>query len=372
MHQLARAVRFARHAALATVVLGASLAQAVQFTYLDPSFQQEIYTGPLVGGPGMVWTSGGNLLTRNGSDIIEYSPTQNAVHQGTNIHAAINTHNIAGLISTGYGITSGTDGYLYTNTGNGLQRIDPSTWTVTTPFANLPGIGAIGLSGGYGATTLPDGRIVYVAGWLTNEVYFYNPGLAINTLVFTAAGLIDDIQASPTGEIALAGQGLNNVQIITSAGVLLNTINTLAYPDGLAFGFGASAYRLYSNDNQGTITEYDFGGNYGNAPTLTTIASGGSYGDLASVGPDCALYVSQVYNNNFHGSASFGTRWDNGNVNNDPSIVRISSSQRGECAFSGPPNGVPEPGSLMLALLALLALTTCYVRADRQSLTRRG
>lgn len=75
-------------------------ASAVQYPTLDPTYTQEIYTGPLVGGPGMAWTSSNELLTRNGSDILEYSPTQNTTHQGTSLHGVVATHTISGLSST--------------------------------------------------------------------------------------------------------------------------------------------------------------------------------------------------------------------------------------------------------------------------------
>lgn len=334
-------------------------ARAAQFTFLDPAFAQQIYTGPLVGGPGMAWTSSGHLLTLDpaASSMREYGPLPSAVHQGTNVHPTIATHLLVGLLSSSsVGITNGTDGYIYVASGNGVQRVDPLTWTVTTPGANLPGIAGVGLGGGYGITTLPDGRIVYVAGAATNEVYVYDPVAQTNTLIHTAAGLIDDIQASPTGEIALAGQAVNNIVIISATGTVLVTVPTTAYPDGLAFGYGASATTLFSNDNVGTITEYDFSAGYASLLGMTTIASGGSYGDLAAVGPDCALYVSQFYNGGYHGSALFGTRWDNATVNNEPSIVRISSSRPGVCAFAPGPGSVPEPGGAWLALAGLLAL----------------
>ena len=66
-------------------------AQAVQFNILDPGYVQEIYAAPLTPNQeaGMAWTSSGNLLTRAGSTIIEYGPTQNAVVNGTNVHAPL-------------------------------------------------------------------------------------------------------------------------------------------------------------------------------------------------------------------------------------------------------------------------------------------
>ncbi len=345
--------------ALAAAAAPATALHAAQFTYLDSAYQQEIYTGPLVGGPAMAWTASGNLLTRDGQNIIEYAPTASAVHQGTNIHPTLITHNLPGLLfNSSYGMVNGTDGYIYATTGTGLQRIDPNTWTVTTP-GNLPGISGVGAGSSWGITVLPNGHIVYVAGASTNEIYVYDPVLQTNTLIYTAPTLIDDIQASPTGEIALAGQGNNSLIMISSTGTLLYTVNTTDYPDGLAFGYGAAANKLFSNDNHGTITEYDFGAGYTSLTSTTTIASGGSYGDLAAVGPDCALYVSQYFNGGFHGSANFGTRWDNGTINNEPTIVRISSRD-GSCAFSGGPgtSQVAEPGGapLVFAGLALLGL----------------
>lgn len=368
MDNALRSLRLVLAAALVAAP-GAAL-HAAQFTYLDAAYQQEIYTGPLVGGPGMAWTGSGNLLTRNGNDLLEYSPTAIGIHLGTAIHTVIATHTIAGLLApsiSSIGMVNGTDGYIYATTGSGLQRIDPTTWTATT-VGNLPGIAGT-LPAHYGITVLPDGRIVYVAGGGVNEIYVYDAVAQTNTLIYTAAGLIDDIQASPTGVIALAGQGLNNIVIINASGAVLTTVNTTAFPDGLAFGYGAAVTKLFSNDNQGTITEYDFNPTYTallGAPI--TIASGGSYGDLAAVGPDCSLYVSQFFNNNYHGSASFGTRWDNGTINNEPSIVRISSRD-GSCAFSGT-NPVAEPANVWLFGVALSALVA--VRRRRWLVTATG
>ena len=89
---------------------------AVQYPTQVSGYVQEIYTGPLVGGPGMAWTSSNHLLTRNGSDILEYSPTQNATYKSTSIHTATVTHTISGLSNTGVGMTNGLDGYIYTVT----------------------------------------------------------------------------------------------------------------------------------------------------------------------------------------------------------------------------------------------------------------
>jgi hypothetical protein len=349
----------------------ASAAHAAQFSYLDPGYNQEIYTGPLVGGPGMAWTSSNNLLTRNGSDIIEYSLTQNAVHQGTNIHGSTVTHSVSGLSFTGYGIANGKDGYIYAVTNYGLQRFNPSNWAA--PAQSLPG--TVG-GQGYGITTLPDGRIVYSDGSNNSNVYLYNPSSGNNTLIYTANYLIDDMEAGPGGVIALAGQSNSSITVLNSLGAVLSSFATPHYPDGLAFGDGAASNALFSNNNDGTITKYTLGPGYTGAPTVLDIATGsGAYGDLAAVGPDCAFYITQFNNNGYHGSTSgVGTHWDNGTTNAEPSIIRISAVAGNAdgtvsevCGFYSPTEHVPEPGTLLLMLsgtVALLARAT-WIRKRR-------
>lgn len=340
-----------------TVVLVAGhVALAVQFPVMDPGYSQQIYSGPLVGGPGMAWTASNNMLTRNGSQILEYSPTQNAVHQGTNIHSVIVTHNVAGLNNTGYGMTNGLDGYIYTTTGSGLQRFDPANWAA--PAQSLPGTAG---GAGYGITTLPDGRIAYSDGLGASTVYIYNPSNGSNTLIYTASYLIDDMEAGPTGAIALAGQSNSSIEIISSSGALINSFGVPHYPDGLAFGDGAASNALFSNNNDGTVTRYVLGPGYTGVPVITDIATGsGAYGDLAAVGPDCAFYITQFDNNGFHGStAGVGTHWDNAVTNNEPSIIRIAAiggDGTEECGFYSLIHTVPEPGSAMVLALGTIAI----------------
>ncbi len=81
------------------------------------------------------------------------------------------------------------------------------------------------------------------------------------------------------------------------------------------------------------------------------------------MGPDCALYVSQFYNAGYHGSALFGTNWDNGVTNNDPSIIRIAAKD-GSCAFQCSP--VPEPGNTAL-LSAGLVLVLLRAKGARRT-----
>jgi hypothetical protein len=330
-------------------------AVAVQFSFLDPAYTQEIYAGPNVGLPG-AWTSTGALLARKGNlpDILEYSPTQNTVYQGTNLHGVQATHTIAGL-AAGNNLARATNGLLYLPTQVGLQRVDSSNWA-------LPAVTVTPHGGpGYGVNSLPNGNVVYAAGGNSTDIHIYNPTTNADSIVYTSAGLIDDIETSLTGLIALAGQGLNNIILLNSSGGFIQQIPTTTFPDGLAFATTASPPALYSNDNQGTITRYDFGAGYASPPTnVQVIASGGSYGDIACTG-FCSFFVTQFFNGGFHGSALFGTNWDNGVTNNDPSIIRIGSKTG--CLFD-PPVGfnVPEPAA---AALMLLGVATLACRRNR-------
>lgn len=343
-------------------VIGAHIAGnacAIQFPSLAPGYTQEIYTGPLVGGPGMAWTSANALLSRNGSDIIEYNLAQTInAHQGTNLHTTAATHTVTGLSNVGYGMTNGLDGYIYTNTNLGLQRFDPNNWAA--PAQTMPG----SVAGLYGITTLPDGRIAYTDSAGSSNLYIYNPVAFTNTLIYTTPNsLIDGMVAGPTGNIAVTGQTTQTITIVTNTGTLLNTFSTSHYPDGLAFSDTASNSTLYSNNNDGTISKYVFGPGFTGTPTITDIASGsGSYGDLASVGPDCAFYVSQNENGNYHGATpGVGTNWDNGVTNSENSIVRIGfvgADGQPVCEFYSPidEHVVPEPGTIGLIVLGTLPL----------------
>lgn len=333
-------------AALALAASFASASYAVgQFPSLAPAYTQQIYTGPLQGGPGLAWTAGGNMLNRNGSSINEFSLSPSIVHNGTNVHSFV-THNITGLNSSGYGMATGLDGYVYTTTGAGLQRFNPSNWAAAAQSL----AGTIG-GAGYGITTMFDGRIAYCAGGTTSDIYIYDPFANTNTHIYSAPTDIDGITSDQNGNLALAGHGNKSIIIIKNNGTVLNNFFTPHWADGMAFGDGIATGLLYSNNNDGTISRYRFSGpNYSGAVATTDIATGSqAYGDLAAVGPDCAFYVSQFNNFGLNGStAGIGTHWDNGVTDADPSITRIALKD-GTCGFYSPYDHdqvTPEPASL--------------------------
>jgi hypothetical protein len=352
--------RFTPLAAGLTLLSLASVARATQFSYLDPNYDQQIFAAPLTPNQeaGMAWTSSGNLLTRAGSKILEHSLTQNATVNGTNVHGVTVSHPITGLNPSGYGMTTGFDGKIYTVTNVGLYRVDPSNWVA--PAVLLPGTAG---GNGWGVTTMSDGRIAYSDGNVPSRIYAFDPTAATNTLLYTApAGVqADDIEASPGGYIAVTGHNNNTITVITNAGTPVTTFSTGSHaPDGLAFGDGVNASAIFSNNNDGSITKYTLSPGYTSLLTSLDIATnlpqvypvGGAYGDLASVGPDCAFYVTQYENGGSNGSTpGVGTHWDDGSTTADASIIRISlvdSTGLEVCGFGSTTHPTPEPSTFVL------------------------
>ncbi len=351
---------------LALLVLGgllAAAAQAAQFPTIDPAYTQQIYTGPLTGGPGMAWTPSQHLLTRNGSnsDILEYDPVATPnYYQGTSLHPVLATHTITGL-AAGTGMTNGLDGYIYAVTGFGLQRFDPSNWGQAAQTVVSSTFGQA-----WGVATLSDGRIAYAAGGNNDQVYVFNPGTMTNTSFGAPnGGLIDGMVGGPSGYLAVTDHDNKKINILNSTGTLVQSVSTSQYPDGLAFSANLNDWTVYSNNNNGSITKYVFTANFASFVSSSNITGvSGAYGDLASVGPDCAFYVSQFNNSGMNGSALLGgTNWDNSVTTLEGSIVRIGAGvdRNGlplDCMFYSPidggvPSTVPVPpaaymGGLML------------------------
>jgi hypothetical protein len=363
-------------AAASTHVCSSIARAGGHFDAVDPNYTSEIYAGPIQGGCG-AWTLSGHLLLRAGNTIFEYDPTNTSVHQGTNVHNLIATHVVPGLdnpASGGVSMTNGNDGFLYMGGPSGLQRVNPNTWG---PAVTLPG----SVSGqGYGINTLPDGKLVYADGNGASQVYVYDPVNNVNQHIYSAGYLVDDIETGPAtavhpnGVIALAGQSNSSIEILTSTGTVINSFSTPHFPDGLAFGDGPFGNSVYANNNDGSITRYDFGGgNYTGAVTPVDIAltlpGHHGYGDLATVGPDCAFYIGTFANIPLHGAdANVGTNWDNGVTNSENSIVRISlkdlTGTGADCGFySVVETFFPEPSSAAMLILGIIPM--CRRRARK-------
>jgi len=297
-----------------------------QFSMIDTELTQDIVADntffPGYGGIGLAWSPNGNLLRRGFNFITEYNLTQDKVVHATPVFSVKTIHYVLGLPG-GYGMTNGTDGYIYANSSMGLYRVDPTTWTAVQVAPN---------GYHYGIGTLPDGRIVN-EGTGVSEILIYDPATQMQNHLYTPNSGVDDLTTTSSGYIALALRWAHGVEIIDANGTLINTVPVHGYsgasqPDGMAFGDGS----LYTANTDGSISRIDFSGpNFTGTSTEVIVAAGGFYGDLSSVGPDGSFYIHQN-----------GLRYDNGvDVGPSPShgawgMVRISRPG----GFSTPP-GIP-------------------------------
>ena len=277
------------------------------FTTLASGLTQSLYaTGlPFVGG--VAFASNGDPLEVDGSVYRMDSSTTTTVH-GSAVHPVTVT-----AASLSLGVVNGANGALYANTVFGVEEIDASGNVLAGP-AGTPGTGL-------GITVDPQtGNLVYPD--QNGNISWISEDLA-SSGVFAPSASSDGLIFEPSGNYLFAAEFGSGIFEYNRAGALVQNIANLGAPDGMAFHAGTAKY-LVSNNNDGTLTRYDFpGGDYTQAPTQSVLASGGFRGDLSQVGSDGCLYVTQG-----------GTRFADGTVTTDGSLVQI-------CPGFIPPSPVP-------------------------------
>jgi hypothetical protein len=245
-----------------------------------------------------------------------------AVHSTSTLHARTDMPSNAGCGLTQLG------GFLYSNTSEGVVKLDPATGAQLAGPGGPPG-NALGIT----VDPLTQ-NLVYVGG--NGDLIAIDPTLTSSTTFSSALSghFLDGVAFSPDGQflfVADRGGGPTEaLSVIKRDGTLAQAVPAPGDPDGIAFHANAPHF-VVSNNGDGTITRFDFpGDDYTATPTLSTFASGGFRGDLTQVGPDGCLYVSQ----------DDGTRYDDGTVDGNSSLVRI-------CAGFEPPAGVEGPPSAL-------------------------
>lgn len=299
-----RAKRVWRSAAAVIAVLAAvvpSVAYAGPndpFTTLAPGFTQSLYATSLTCCGGVAFAPNGDPLFVSGS-IFDINASATTTVHGSTVHPVTVISPAAPLF---FGVVNVASGAIYANTSNGVYKIDAAGNILAGPF------GAAG--NGLGITVDPQtGNLVYPDN--SGNISWVNQGFTASG-VFATGATSDGLTFEPGGNYLFAAEFGGGINVYNRAGSLVQNIPNSGAPDGMAFHAGTPNF-LVSNNNDGSITRYDFaGGDYTQAPTQSVFASGGFRGDITQVGTDGCLYATQG-----------GTRFADGTVTTDGSLVQI-------------------------------------------------
>ena len=332
MKSLIRAPRLLAYALLAVCLIPAAKVQGQtpQYPVLQSGYTQELFAAAptTVSFGGVAFGPGGNVwvkLCDASVSLLEFDAGHTATLNGSTVHP----QSVGSPFPTAFacGLTNHPDGHVYMNTPNGVMKIDASTG------AALGTTGPVGNS--YGITVDPQtNQIVYPGKGCSNgssscAIVSYDPasGTANTLATFSLPVPFEDVDGmtfDPTGNfMIIAGRtgvfphDTPYLSLLSRSGALVQQLPANHFPDGMAFH--ENPFYMVANNNDGTITRYDFPqGDLKQAPAQSVIASGGFRGDLTGVGPDGCLYATQAQ-----------TRYANGTVTKDNSVIRVCSTEGG-------------------------------------------
>jgi pimeloyl-ACP methyl ester carboxylesterase len=327
MRPVNRRKRLALFLAAVALVLPVPRLSAQQFTFLQSGFTQELFgTAPGFDG-GVAFAPNGDVWVDhcffNGSSLTRFLVGATTTINGTTVHPQAPGSPFAS--NAGCGLTNHPDGTLYSNTSLGVVNLDANTGAqLRVPFG--PAGNALGI------TVDPQtNRIVYVAQNCrftpTCTLISIDPVTTASTtfavLNAADASFVDGIFFDITGNFLFISNRAPafRMTILNRSGAVVQHVPMTSEPDGIAFH--RTPTFVVTSNTDGTMTRFDFPSNdFTMAPAQTVFASGGFRGDLSQVGADGCLYATQD-----------GTRFNNGVVSGDDSIVRI-------CPNFAPPPGV--------------------------------
>ncbi len=297
------------------------LVWALPFLFMQPGFTQELYAADpgFMGGvafapDGDVWIT---PCVFSGGGLRRFDAQTTVMVNGTLIHPLV----ASPASSTGCGITNHPDGFLYSNTSDGVTRQDGDTGAPAGgPFG--PGGNALGIT--VHPITL---ELVYVGS--DGTLHAVDPAFTTSrTFSGVLTGeFIDGIFFDPSGTYLLTATRTGGFRVsilLASDGSLVQHVSVPSEPDGIAFHASTPKF-IVTNNTDGTMTRLDFpGDDFTQPPVESLFASGGFRGDLSQVGADGCLYLTQA-----------GARYDDGTETGENSVVRI-------CGGFAPPPGVSE------------------------------
>ena len=362
MESMSRGPRFFSYLLLAVCLVPAHKLQGQTPPYpvLQPGYSQELYGAADTSGVnlgGVAFAADGSVWSKfcdASVSLLRFDAAHTTIVNGTTIHPQA----VGSPVATAFacGLTNHPDGHLYMNTPSGVMRIDAGTGAV---------LGTVGPPGNsYGITVDPQtNRLVYPAhgcnGATSCTLVTLDPasGASQTLATFTSSVAFEDVDGiafDPTGNF-IGVDGRTGVfpsdtpylTLLTRNGTMVQQLPATHFPDGLAFH--QNPFYMAANNNDGTVTRYDFpGDDLHQIPVLSVIASGGFRGDLTGIGGDGCLYVTQAK-----------TRYGNGAVTSENSVVRI-------CSAAGRFSPTPGVGGISSAT-HFVPVTPCRVADTRNA-----
>lgn len=306
-----------------------SVAQAAgkSFSFLQAPFTQQLYGISTTGFfGGVAFAPDGDPLVDNCSSSGGSLTRFDSATTLPTVNGTSTLHPSSVLPSnTGCGLTNHPNGGLYSNTSGGVVKLDAGTGAQTGgPFG--PAGNALGI-----AVDPQTGNLVYVGGAGLASV---NAALTTTSTFASTTDFIDQIAFDPSGDFLFASdRTANALLILRRNGTVAQSVPLAGgrgEPDGIAFKASAPKF-VVTNNTDGTMTRFDFpGDDFTKTPTQAAFATGGFRGDMAQVGPDGCLYVTQD-----------GGRYDDGTSTGSDTLVRI-------CPGFAPPAGVAQPPTVTI------------------------
>ncbi len=178
----------------------------------------------------------------------------------------------------------GPNGALFGSRATEIIELDPSTGatlrSVADGFSELAGL----------AFDIRAGKLV-VADYRASSLYEIHPETGERFLRATGdlLGRPDGIVLDESGRVYVAGYGRKHVLVVESDGTISDLGSIPGGPDGVALGGagGPFAGSVIVNQRDGQVVAL------GADASLTTLASGGTPGDLVAVDSEGYLYVTQ-------------------------------------------------------------------------------
>jgi hypothetical protein len=327
-----------------TTAASAESASNAPFASIDAGLQQDVFvaSGPTVVPDaqlgGLAFSADGELwwleCVRAGTHAHRFSARIAVTRHQTTLRVETGTSAIPG----GCALVSHPDGTFYTvmdagkfgiaqldRTGAPMRRFGPPAnalgLTVDPLTQHLVYVGRECLAAGD-----HDGCAVVDVDPVTEQTRTF---ARIDT---ARIGLLGAIAFDPDAKylfVALRGRE-NGIAILDRAGAIVQRFVTPGRPEGIAFSAALPRFVVLTTGD-GTLARLDFSDDeYREPPSMRTIGRGGFGGGHAQVGQDGCLYVSQE-----------STRYRDGVVTPESSIVRVCGGFAPPPAGAVPPHGIP-------------------------------